>query len=96
MSTKITDALARRVHLMRFATALTARGAEFHLTRPAHRPWRVHIHLGGGAAVELLCAGAEGVFAIVSNDGRILGPVGDPATVDVALHLRRRPASLSA
>jgi hypothetical protein len=75
----------RRRRLLLLAAALTDRNTPFHLSRPPNDHWRLLVSTGH-TRLAVLCAGAEGIYVLVTADGRILAAatqegIGEAATL---------------
>lgn len=77
-----TESQARRYHLLRLRDELGRRGIPVRVVKG--RRGRLMLKL---ASESVLCAGAEGVYAYVTRNGRILAPASDEGLLAATRHL---------
>lgn len=75
--TQVDEAQKRQAHLMRLRYELARNGVWVRVRKPGNGRWKLTLRNGSSPALTALCCGAEGAYAYVTGDGRLLGPVTD-------------------
>jgi hypothetical protein len=74
---QVDEARLRQAYLMRLRHELARIGVWTRVRRPSNGRWKLTLRNGFAPALTALCGGAEGAYAYVTGDGRLLGPVTD-------------------
>lgn len=62
----------RRWRLLRFGAELSRRGLRCRMFRPPNGRWRLRVRGEASGRVTVFCAGTEGIYVLVTAQGRIL------------------------